>query len=344
MKKIIVGSRGSLLALKQTEIVITELKRFSPEKEFIIKKIKTKGDKILNSPLSKIVAQPGGTKGLFTKEIEEALLRKEIDLAVHSMKDLPTDIPEGLTIGAIPKREKIDDVLITKGGKKFYELPEGAKIGTSSLRRKAQLLSQRPDLEIVDLRGNLNTRLRKLKEQNLDGIIVAYAGLERMGYPERNDGEILNFLLPAVGQGAIGIEIRDPAPNSVRDNREKRRDEEIRKIVEQLNDEETATCIQAERAFLKRLGGGCQVPIGVKSTLVGQPSVLDACRPSGGQGFQAEKKMLVLEGIILSPDGKKYFRDKISGPWQEPIKLGITLAEKLISAGAKELLFKLAGS
>ncbi|HCJ66624.1 MAG TPA: hydroxymethylbilane synthase [Elusimicrobia bacterium] len=315
MKKIIVGSRGSLLALKQSEIVIQEIKKFYPEKEFIIKKIKTKGDKIIDSPLSKIVTEPGGTKGLFTKEIEDALLRKEIDFAVHSMKDLPTDLPEGLCIGAIPKREKIYDVLLTKDGKKFAQLPSGGKIGTSSLRRKAQLLSLIPDLEIVDLRGNLNTRLRKLREQDLAGIIVAYAGLERMGYQERNDAEILNFLLPAVGQGAIGVEIRDKQ----RAKSKEQRDDEIREMVSKLNDEETATCIQAERAFLKRLGGGCQVPIGVKSTIV-------------------DKETLILEGIVLSPDGKRYFRDKVSGPLQNALDLGVNLAEKLITAGAKELL------
>jgi len=342
MEKIIVGTRGSLLALRQTEIVITELKKFYPppkanlrqggsasgtkpqaeEKEFIIKKIKTKGDKILGSPLSKIVAQSGGTKGLFTKEIEDALLRKEIDFAVHSMKDLPTDIPEGLSIGAITKREKIDDVLITKDGKKFGQLPAGAKIGTSSLRRKAQLLSLRPDLEIVDLRGNLDTRLRKLKEQNgvitpLDGIIVAYAGLEKMGYPERFSSEILDFILPAVGQGAIGVEIRGVGSREW-EVETKKRDEEIKEMVNWLNDEETATCIQAERAFLKRLGGGCQVPIGVRS--------------------QVQDNQLIMEGIVLSPDGKKYFRAKVSDPLNEAVNLGRELAEKLISAGAEELL------
>ncbi len=305
MKKIIVGSRGSLLALRQSEIVIQAIKKIYPEQKLVIKKIKTTGDKIIDSPLSKIVTGPGGTKGLFTKEIEEALLRKEVDFAVHSMKDLPTDLPAGLSLGAIPKREKIYDVLLTKDGKRFAQLSPGAKIGTSSLRRKAQLLFLRPDLDIVDLRGNLNTRLRKLREQDLTGIIVAYAGLERMGYPERNAAEILDFLLPAVGQGAIGIEIRE-------------NDQRIRELVVSLNDQNTATCIQAERAFLRRLGGGCQVPIGIKSEL-----------PDG---------KLVLEGIVLSVDGKKYFQDKVGGSPQNAIDLGINLAEKLISAGAKELL------
>jgi len=314
MNKIIVGTRGSQLALKQTEWVIEQLKRIHPEKNFVIKKIKTKGDKILDSPLSKIVAG-SSTKGLFTKEIEETLLRKEIDFAVHSMKDLPTDIPEGLTIGAIPPREETADVLITKNNLKFEQLLEGVKIGTSSLRRKAQILAERPDLEIVDLRGNLDTRIRKLKEEDLDGIILALAGLRRMGY-KNLDVEILDFMFPAVGQGAIGVEIRDEQ----RAKSKEQRDKEIREMVSQLNDEETAVCIRGERAFLKKLGGGCQVPIGVKSELV------------NGE--------LVIEGIVLSPDGKKYFRDKVSGSLQEAINLGIRLAENLISLGAKELLLQ----
>lgn len=324
MEKIIVGSRGSLLALRQTEIIITELKRIYPGKEFLIKKIKTKGDKILDSPLSKLVNQPGGTKGLFTKEIEEALLRREIDLAVHSMKDLPTEIPEGLIIGAVPKRVSTADILITREKKKFSELPPGARIGTSSLRRRAQLLSLKPDLEIVDLRGNLDTRLRKLDTQNLDGIVVALAGLERMQFTEKDEGEILDFILPAVGQGAIGIEIREEVTTLS--------DRQIKELVEKINDKISYLTVSGERAFLEKLGGGCQVPIGIKSAIVDQPST----QINGSRTLKGA--LLVLEGIVLSPDGEKHFRDKICGPLNNAVTLGRELAEKLIIAGAQELL------
>lgn len=290
MREIIIGSRGSQLALVQTNEVALQLKKLCPQTKISIKIIKTKGDKITNLPLSKI-----GGKGLFIKELEDALLKGEIALAVHSMKDVPTELPQGLMIGAITKRIEVRDVLISKHKKLLEELPSEAVIGTSSLRRKAQLLHYRPDLRVIDLRGNLDTRLKKLDHQHLDAIVVAGAGCIRTNLTS----EITQFLptqiiLPAAGQGALGIEIREE-------------DLGIKELVANLNDDESYLTISAERAFLKRLGGGCQIPVGVLGHL--------------------QDDILILEGMIASSAG--IIRTQVEGKKEDAMKLGEKLLDKL---------------
>ncbi|MEW6087427.1 MAG: hydroxymethylbilane synthase [bacterium] len=300
-KKIIIGSRGSRLALWQTEFVISKIGADSPDIEIEIKKIKTTGDKILDVALAKV-----GDKGLFVKEIEEALLRKEIDLAVHSMKDVPTNLPPGLCIGVILQREDNHDVFISDSYNKIEELPLNGSIGTSSLRRIAQLMSVRPDLKFKDLRGNIQTRLKKMKELNLDGIILAAAGVKRLGYHESIRQVIpYDLILPAVGQGSIGIEIRSD-------------DVKIKKIIGGLNHEESYWSIMAERAMLRRLEGGCQVPIG-----------------SWGR---IEKGRLVLNGVIASLDGKRLYKAGLDSEIKDAEKTGIKLAENLLSQGGDKIL------
>jgi hydroxymethylbilane synthase len=300
MRKIIVGSRQSALALTQTNWVIEQLKGFGLPFEFEIKRIVTKGDKILDVTLSKV-----GGKGLFVKEIEQALLDGEIDLAVHSMKDMPAVLPEQLTIGAVPKRVDARDVLISKDGKTFAELAEGAVVGTSSLRRAAQLKAIRPDLRIEPIRGNIDTRIRKLKEENFDAIILAAAGLERMQWK----GEITEFLpvdisLPAVGQGALGIECRKD-------------DTEVLDLLGRLNDSDTAFAVRAERSFLNTLEGGCQVPIAAHATVTGE-------------------NKLALTGLVATPEGDTILKESAEGG--NPEEMGRSLAEKLKEQGAAEIL------
>lgn len=296
-----IGTRGSQLALKQADWVKARLEaRFSGIRADL-KKIKTTGDKILDVPLARV-----GGKGLFVKEIEEALLREDIDLAVHSMKDVPAALPEGLHLGAVAEREDPRDVLISAGGRRLEDLPRGARIGTSSLRRQAQLLNFRPDLRVVQLRGNLNTRLRKLGEEGLEGIVLAAAGLGRMGWMDRAT-QFLPFevSLPAVGQGALGIECRV----SDRDTNEK---------VAALNHPETRCCVRAERSFLKRLEGGCQVPVAAHASLAGGT--------------------LRLQGMIASLDGRRLVRESQEGSPGEAEALGLRVAEKLLSLGGEEIL------
>ncbi|WP_047150675.1 hydroxymethylbilane synthase [Aneurinibacillus tyrosinisolvens] len=300
MRKIIVGSRQSALALTQTNWVIEQLKGFGLPFEFEIKRIVTKGDKILDVTLSKV-----GGKGLFVKEIEQALLNGEIDLAVHSMKDMPAVLPEQLTIGAVPKRVDARDVLISKDGKTFAELAEGAVVGTSSLRRAAQLKAIRPDLRMEPIRGNIDTRIRKLKEENFDAIILAAAGLERMQWK----GEITEFLpvdisLPAVGQGALGIECRKD-------------DTEVLDLLSRLNDSDTAFAVRAERSFLNTLEGGCQVPIAAHATVAGE-------------------NKLALTGLVATPEGDTILKESAEG--SNPEEMGRSLAEKLREQGAAEIL------
>lgn len=300
-KKIIIGSRGSELALWQTNHAKTTLETHFPDITFEIKIIKTTGDKMLDVALSKI-----GDKGLFTKQIENALLRGEIDLAVHSLKDLQTAQPEDLEIGAVSKREIPNDVLISKKYRSIDDLPEGAKVATGSLRRKSQLLHYRPDLEIFEIRGNVLSRLRKFEEADLDAMILAFAGVHRLNLDE-HIAQIIPFeiMLPAVGQGAMAIEIRE-------------KDANLREILRVFNDDETHACITAERAFLRALEGGCQVPIGAHATL--------------------QNGKVHLEGFIGSLNGKINWREKISG-WRENAKdLGETLAKDLIARGANEVL------
>ncbi|MFH1287302.1 MAG: hydroxymethylbilane synthase [bacterium] len=299
--KIIIGTRSSALALWQTEFVVSEIRASNPAIEIEIKKIKTTGDKILDVPLAKV-----GDKGLFVKEIEESLLRGEIDLAVHSMKDVPTNLPSGLCIGAILKREDNRDVFISDSFKKIDELPLNASIGTSSLRRIAQLRSFRPDLEFKDLRGNIQTRLKKMKELNLDGIILAAAGVKRLGYKD-NICQYISYdlILPSVGQGSIGIEIKSS-------------DDKVRKLIAPLNHDESYWVILGERALLRRLEGGCQVPIG-----------------SWGR---VEKGRLVLDGVIASLDGKKMYKAGLRGEVKDAENIGVKLAEDLLARGGDKIL------
>jgi len=299
-KEITIGTRGSRLALWQANFVAESLRHFT-DAEILIKKIKTQGDKILDSPLAKI-----GDKGLFVKEIELALSEKEVDLAVHSMKDVPTELPPGLIIASIMKREDPKDVLISKGREHLSNLPKGVRVGTSSLRRKAQLLNFRPDLTIVDVRGNLDTRLKKMDSGDFEAMVLAAAGIDRMGWSDKISERIpTETILPAVGQGAIGIEIRED-------------DEIMGKLVGELNHLPTYHAVIAERALLKRLEGGCQIPIGSLGIVDGNS--------------------LKLTGIVASLDGKRLIRDSVSGNLSQAENTGIKLAENLVDSGADEIL------
>ncbi|HXZ37219.1 MAG TPA: hydroxymethylbilane synthase [Thermodesulfobacteriota bacterium] len=294
------GTRASLLAQQQAHMVKKRVEELNPEITVTLVHIKTTGDK-LDFPLLKV-----GGKGLFVKEIEEALTRKEIDLAVHSAKDLPAIIPEGLILMAFPEREDPRDALVSQGGKRFEEVPQGGKIGTGSLRRKAQLLNLRPDLEIVPLRGNLDTRLKKLMAMNLDGVILAAAGLRRMNW----EGQVSEFfdpetMVPAIGQGALAVEAREG-------------DERVRRAVASLDHPPTRVSVLAERAFLRRLEGGCQVPIG------------------GLARIHVEK--LALTGLVAGVDGRRVVKGKVEGPLEKNTELGVQLAEDLLGRGAEEIL------
>ena len=303
-RQIIIGSRGSQLALWQAEWVKEQLERRFPALTLEIRIIKTTGDKILDSPLSRI-----GDKGLFTKEIEHALLAHEIDIAVHSLKDLPTNLPKGLTIGAVTKREDVHDVFISHPGKahkRFQDLPNGATIATGSLRRKAQLLNWRKDIRIVDLRGNLNTRFAKLEASDWDGMVLAKAGVVRLGFRSRISETLpLDDVLPAVGQGALAIELRAD-------------DEETTGFVQTLASHATTISTGGERAFLRYLEGGCQVPIGAYGRIIHGEFCLDA--------------------MIGSVDGKKILRGKARGSPERSEELGTRLAETLFKSGGKEIL------
>jgi hydroxymethylbilane synthase len=324
-KKIIIGTRSSKLALWQAEFVKAELNRLYPDIEIELNKIKTTGDKILDVPL----AQVGG-KGLFVKEIEEALLGGKADIAVHSMKDVPTEFPEGLHLAVICEREDPRDALISQMQNikfkinNFQSIPKGAKIGTSSLRRACQLLSLRPDLKIEQLRGNLETRLRKLDEGRFDAIILAAAGVKRLGL-EKRITEILPFeiSLPAIGQGAVGIECRID-------------DEFINKVIAPLDHLETAICVKAERAFLKKLEGGCQVPIAAYAR-IGQRA------RSAGQKTNIYTSSLVLDGLVGSITGDRIIKGHIEGKTEDAEHLGVALAEDVLSQGAKEILDEVYG-
>ena len=312
-REIIIGTRGSKLALWQAEWVKAQIERLIPDVEVTLKKIKTTGDKILDVPLAKV-----GGKGLFVKEIEEAMLRGDIDLAVHSMKDVPTELPRGLHLAAICEREDPRDAFISRLSdsgfqiKGFKDLPNAATIGTSSLRRACQIKNIRPDLKIVQLRGNVDTRLRKLDEGQFDAIILASAGVKRLGHKDR----ITEYLpteisLPAIGQGAIGIECRVD-------------DEFINSIISKLNHQETAVCVKAERAFLKRLEGGCQVPIAAHAVL--------------------KEGRISLDGLVGSIEGDRIIREQIEGNARDAETLGLELAETILSRGGKEILDEVYGN
>ncbi|USB34240.1 hydroxymethylbilane synthase [Paenibacillus sp. YPG26] len=317
MRKIIVGTRQSQLALTQTGQVIEALKELcklhSLPFEFDIKKIVTKGDRILDVTLSKV-----GGKGLFVKEIEQAMLDGEIDLAVHSMKDMPSELPDGLMNGAVPKRVDYRDALISKGGLTLDELPQGAKVGTSSLRRASQLKAYRPDLNIEAIRGNIDSRLKKLETEGFDAIILAAAGLFRMGWEDRITSYLpVDICLPAVGQGALGIECRE-------------NDQEVRHLLSLYNDPETAFTVAAERSFLGALNGGCQIPIGAFASLV-HPETQES----------GSESQLELTGLVGSPDGTVILKESSTG--NDPELLGREVASALRSKGAEEILSEVRG-
>lgn len=304
VERIVIGTRGSDLALWQSRFVQSRLAELFPSTTVELAVIKTLGDKILDSPLSKI-----GDKGLFTKELEKELLDGSIDLAVHSLKDIPTVIPDGLMLGAVTEREDVRDVFIAHPDKPYRTLadvPRGGTIATGSLRRTCQLLHLRPDLHITDLRGNLNTRMKKLEESSWDGMLLAFAGLKRLGWEARMT-EVLSCdtILPAVGQGALGIEIR-------------KNDARIRTAVHGLHHPPTAQSVAGERALLRHLEGGCQVPIGTFGRL--------------------EEGRFRLDALVGSLDGTKIVRGHITGEPGRSESLGIELARQLIERGAGEIL------
>ena len=303
-QKIVIGSRGSQLALWQANWVKSELERLHSNADIDIRIIATSGDKIQDVPLSKI-----GGKGLFVKEIEEALLANEIDLAVHSMKDVPMELPTELGISVITKRENPLDALISKNGEKLADLPQGATIGTSSLRRSSQLLKYRDDFKIHPLRGNVDTRLRKVEEGKYDAILLASAGLNRLGWANRITEEISHdILLPAMGQGALGIETRLD-------------DTKIYDFISTLNHEQTHYAVSAERSLVGRLDGGCQVPIGAYA--------------------RVEKGLITLKGLVASLDGEIIYKLENVGPVDDAINIGQELGSKLLKMGANEILEKL---
>ncbi|GAB6932936.1 hydroxymethylbilane synthase [Calditerricola satsumensis] len=299
MRRIVVGTRRSALAMTQTQWVIERLKALGTGHAFAVQPIVTKGDRILDVTLSKI-----GGKGLFVKEIEQALLDREADLAVHSLKDLPAELPDGLVIAAVPPREDPRDALISRDGRRFEQLPAGAVVGTSSLRRAAQLLAWRPDVRVVPLRGNVDTRLKRLEAGDFDAIVLAAAGLARMGWLNR----VTEFLppervIPAVGQGALAVECRAD-------------DDEVLALVARLNDRDTERAVRAERAFLHRLNGGCQVPLGAHAVVEG-----DRVR---------------LTGFVGAPDGSRLIVETADGTEAEEV--GVAAAERILARGGDALL------
>lgn len=302
--KLVIGTRGSKLALWQANYIADCIRTKYPEVEVSLLQIVTTGDKILDVPLARI-----GGKGLFTKELENAMLAGEIDLAVHSLKDMPTQLPVGLILAAITERVDPGDALISPKYRTIENLPYGAKVGTSSLRRKAQFLQYRPDLRISDLRGNLDTRLKKMDTEGLDAIILAVAGLKRLGWQDLIT-QVLpkDICLPAVGQGALAIEARID-------------DEEVRTMLAFLNHQETRWAVEAERAYLAEVEGGCQIPLGVYGHI--------------------QQGTLLLEAAILSVDGARQIRETISGDPAEGSQLGRALAQKMLDCGGREILQEL---
>ena len=310
--ELIIGTRGSKLALWQAEWIKSQLEKIHPGLHVSLTKIKTTGDKILDVPLAMV-----GGKGLFVKEIEEAMLRKEVDIAVHSMKDVPTEFPEGLHLAVICKREDPRDAFISRKEdgqwtiEKFTDLPQGAVVGTSSLRRSCQLLNRRPDITIEQLRGNVDTRLRKLDEGQFDAIILATAGVKRLGWSDRIAEMISPAVsLPAIGQGAVGIECRIG-------------DTDVYELIKPLNHEETEIAVRAERAFLRKLEGGCQVPIACYATITDGTVIID--------------------GLVGDVKGETIIKGHIEGPVEKYRFLGTSLAEDLLSRGAKEILEEVYG-
>ena len=306
MNIIRIGTRGSPLAVWQAEWVRSRLLALHPQYEVKLVKIKTTGDKILDVPL----AQVGG-KGLFVKEIETSLLESRIDLAVHSMKDMPAEVPQGLCIGVVPKRENPYDVLIAKNGYSFKDLPDGARVGSSSLRRGAQVRHVRPDISVHPLRGNLDTRIRKLETEGLDAIVLAAAGVRRLGLEARITEYLPEaIMLPAIGQGALAIEMRQD-------------DDATRDLIAPLDHRKTRLAVESERAFLSRLEGGCQVPIAAHARIVGDN--------------------VDLAGLVAEVDGSLLLRERIKGPVDQHEKLGVELANRLLKKGGRKILENILG-
>ena len=300
-KEIKIGTRGSALALWQAHWVKANLLKNFPDLIVTIVKITTSGDRFLDAPLSKV-----GGKGLFTKEIEEALLENRVDIAVHSIKDVPAMLPEGLSIPIIAEREDPRDVLISKKNLKLSQLPNGARLGTSSLRRQAQLLKFRPDLKIVPLRGNVGTRIKKLERDGFDAIVLAAAGVKRLKWGDKIAQYIdTDICLPAIGQGAIGIEIRNGDQNTL-------------DYIKDLDHQKSHIAITAERALLEKLEGGCQVPIAGYS--------------------EVNENNVSLKAVVLSPDGKQYIKESDIAPLNKAKQLGFDLGERLKSQGADKII------
>ncbi|AUW62682.1 MULTISPECIES: hydroxymethylbilane synthase [Staphylococcus] len=304
MRKLVVGSRRSKLALTQSKQFIDKLKAIDPSLEIEIKEIVTKGDRIVNQQLSKV-----GGKGLFVKEIQNELFNNDIDMAIHSLKDVPSIIPEGLTLGCIPDREIPFDAYIAKNHVPLEELPKNSIVGTSSLRRGAQILSKYPHLKIKWIRGNIDTRLNKLETEDYDAIILAAAGLKRMGW---SDDVVTTYLdkdtlLPAIGQGALGIECRS-------------NDIELLELLQKVHNNEVANCVTAERTFLAAMDGSCQVPI-------------------GGYANYNNNNEIEFTGLIMTPDGKERYEHTEVGT--DPVKLGNRVSEILKEQGAYEIIRKL---
>lgn len=304
MRKLIVGSRRSKLALTQSQQFIDKLKFIDPSLDIEIKEIVTKGDKIVDKQLSKV-----GGKGLFVKEIQNELFNKEIDMAIHSLKDVPSMIPDGLTLGCIPDREIPFDAYIAKNHIPLQELSEGSIVGTSSLRRGAQILSKYPHLKIKWIRGNIDTRLKKLETEDYDAIILAAAGLKRMGWSDNIVTTYLDrdILLPAIGQGALGIECRSD-------------DKELLDLLSKVHNHDVAQCVTAGRTFLSEMDGSCQAPIGGYATI-------------------AQDNQIEFTGLIMSPDGKERYEHTALGT--DPVKLGIEVSQVLKKQGAYDIIKKL---
>ncbi|HMC66239.1 MAG TPA: hydroxymethylbilane synthase [Gemmataceae bacterium] len=301
MNSIRIGTRGSRLALWQAQYVADLLRPLAKPRTVELVEVQTAGDQLRDRPLAQI-----GGEGLFTKEIQHALLERRVDVAVHSLKDLPTIPVAGITLAAVPPRGSTGDVFVSRWHRRFDELPAGAVVATSSLRRRAQALHRRPDLQLVDIRGNVETRLRKLEEERLDALILAQAGLERLGlHPAITEVLDPTWMLPAVGQGALGLECRSD-------------DAETLGLMEKLDHLPTREAVLAERAFLRALGGGCLVPIGALATLAGAA--------------------LTLRGAVLPPNGSLRVDGIVSGPAEAAETLGQRLAEDLLARGARELL------
>ena len=302
MKEIKIATRKSILALWQSEHIKAMIEAQHKGMKVVLEGMKTKGDVILDTPLAKI-----GGKGLFTKELEDSMLKGETDIAVHSLKDVPVVFPEGLKLAAICSREDTRDAMISEKFAKFRDLPHGAKVGTTSLRRKMQLLIMRPDLEIISLRGNVQTRLRKLKEGEFDAIILAMAGINRLNL-KAEVAHIYTFgfdeMIPAMGQGALGVEARD--------------EKQILDEISFLNDENAVIETTIERDFVSVLEGGCQVPIGISARLKGDEISIDA--------------------IVGLPDGSEFIKDSLKTSKDKFQSVGKELAHKFIEKGARELL------